>query len=806
MFAFAGSIAPSFASQPAISYDDLQSQRVMQLLDGQSCAARFDGKPAQVAQVQFTPTPSPSPTPSFPPFGQPNGGLYATPFPRGSAVTPLPVPTLTPTAAGTPGPVYLTRSSAPPSIAPARPFGSASPEASPTGVPTLPPGHLAVLADKVTGSTKAGIPGDATGNVHIFYADEVIVGDRAHYDGIKTITISGHTYIENQTKDSVLYADQIVFDTVAEKAVLYKGRGESTQGVETGLVYYSAVDMKSDQHGVSHGDYTSLTTCENPRGGYHVTGRTIDVYPGDKIVITKAVMWLGAAAVFFLPRVVIPLRTVSDERQKPQLFPDIGYNELQGFYVRAKIGFGKDQYYYGTYDIEFYTKQGITLGYNGQIAKKNGKRVTQISLQRVQNHLPGGSNTTNAQIQDTENFGQNLRGQFGFNYQGSYGPYTNFPPQEQYSAQVAHTQARESQTYTFNRSETTGQSTSDNYGFTDTRTFQPELQNDFSLALSHSSTYGTFTSSNATATISDLLHWASRGADYELNYDKTLAATPFGLNKEPELTIRPIEFMPHFIFPVAPTFTVGEYNEPATPETTQRADLAFDIGPALYHIYGSDFSATVNVSQFLYGTGDEKASIQQTMSLTTPIGRHIVNNISYNEQNFNGPGTVPFSTIDLQNTPNTKTANDIVRIFNNEVYDLSLSFSTLFMAQAQPVSYVLTTRPSRRSYASISGTFNPGPGNGFFTTNFQTTTPFGRDSWLQFVGDFNWKEKGRIENKSIFYSHIIGNCYEFQVQYNQSASTVNVVLFILAFPSHAANFGLNYSGNVLPSSFNGTGF
>lgn len=181
----------------------------------------------------------------------------------------------------------------------------------------------------------------------------------------------------------------------------------------------------------------------------------------------------------------------------------------------------------------------------------------------------------------------------------------------------------------------------------------------------------------------------------------------------------------------------------------------------------------------------------------------MVNNVTYNEENFNGPGTVPFSTIDLQDTPNTKTANDILRIFNGDVYDLSLSYSTLFEPQAQPVSYVLTMKPSPRSYATFSGTWNPGPGNGFDTTNFQTITPFGRDSWLQFAGDLNWKEDGRIENKSIFYSHIIGNCYEFQIQYNQSASTVNFAVFILAFPTQAAEFQLNSSGNVLPSSFNG---
>jgi hypothetical protein len=103
----------------------------------------------------------------------------------------------------------------------------------------------------------------------------------------------------------------------------------------------------------------------------------------------------------------------------------------------------------------------------------------------------------------------------------------------------------------------------------------------------------------------------------------------------------------------------------------------------------------------------------------------------------------------------------------------------------------------------LQGSFFPGPGQGFNTTNVQFSTPFGRGSWLQFLGDIDWKNKARILNKSIYYSRIIGDCYQIQVQYNQNARQVNVTLSLLAFPSHAASFGLNTTGSIIPSSFNG---
>jgi hypothetical protein len=659
------------------------------------------------------------------------------------------------------------------------------------------------MADKVTGSTKPGVPGDAIGHVHIFYQDEVLVGDRAHYDGVKTIVVSGHPYILNNAKNSVLYADTITFDTVAQKATLSNGRGESSQGVEQGLVYFGAKNLNSDEHGIAHGTQATVTTCEHPRGGYHITGKTIDVTPGDRMVITHAILWLGAAAVFFLPRVVIPLRSISDERQRPQFFPEVGYNSYQGFYVKARLGFGHDYYYYGYYTIEFYTKQGTTLGYNGTIAKRNGKRTTNVAVQRVQNKLQG-STLYNLAAQDQENFSNTLRGQLGFSYQGSYGPLINLPPNTNVNANVTHASGTESQSYSYLRSATSGQASNDSFGFSDSRSFSQTLQNSFTANLSRSqSTYaGSFTQ-NSTGTVNDLLHWANPAADYQLTFAKTFAQEPFGINKEPELQVRPNIFLPHFLFPFSPMLTIGEYNEPQTPETTQRADLALDMGPALYRSILGDFSATVNVHQYAYGTGDLKASIAQMMTLNSAIGQHISNNITYNEGNFNGPGTVPFNTLDLQNSPNFKNASDVLRFFNGDVYNLSLSFTTAFNGIAQPVAYLLATRPSPRSFVQLQGSFFPGPGQGFNSTNVQFSTPFGRGSWLQFLGDIDWKNKARILNKSVYYSRIIGDCYQIQVQYNENARQVNVTLSLLAFPSHAASFGLNTTGSIIPSSFNG---
>ncbi len=176
----------------------------------------------QVAQALPTPevaSPSPQATPTFPP-GQPGGGhLYATPQPTGPPVTPLPVPTPSPQAT-TSGPVFLVRPTGSPK--PLTPKGSPTPSPSPTptGVPTLEPGKIAILGDQIIGNVNENQPGDIIGHVQIYYQDGMVAGDRAHYDGKRTVTVTGHPYIINRQQDTILRADEIAFDTVTRSATL----------------------------------------------------------------------------------------------------------------------------------------------------------------------------------------------------------------------------------------------------------------------------------------------------------------------------------------------------------------------------------------------------------------------------------------------------------------------------------------------------------------------------------------------------------------------------------------------------------
>lgn len=795
------------AAVAAAHSSTLEDQRAISLLNATPCAAdaRRIGR-AEVAQAEPTVTPSPTPTPVQAPYlpHSTNGTLqfFQTPRPNGSPrASPPPLPGgATPTPAA--GPVFLQRGGVtPPPIAPAG-QGRPGPTPEPTGVPTLAPGYVAIIADRVTGNTRPGQPGDAVGNVHIYYGQDEIVGQRAHYDGDRTVTITGHPFIIDQTHDSILNADQISFDTINQTARLVHGNGESSQGVERGLVHYRARDLHTDANGVGHGQRPFVTTCENARSGYHITGRTMDVIPGDRIVIYSAILWLGAAAVFFLPKVVIPLRQVEDQRVRPQYFPNVGYDAYEGYWVQTKIGFGRDSYYYGYYEVNYYTKVGLGLGYVAFFARRNGRRTGSVHIYRIHDRRVNQTQL-NVQAQETENYSRTLHSNLSYSYQSNYGPLTNLPANTALTFNFAHQTQKDSQNYTFTHTAVGTQSQSNDVSFADTIQFSPTLSEALNFSLTNSSSnYGGFSSSNASATLDSVLHWSTKGADYQLTWDRSYSRIPYGDNEIPQLQIRPYAFFPHFIFPVSAQFTIGQYSEPSNAFHSQRADLAFVLGPAIYRVFGSDFQATLDVNQYAYGTGDLKASITQLMSLTTPISNHVVNMITYNESNYNGPPAVPFQYLDQLPTMNTKGAQDLLRFFNGSVYNLSLGFSTLFDARAQPVSYQFQLSPTSSSVLLLGGAFIPGPGLGFQQTNVQFSTPFGRDTQLEFAGNVNWDFHRRISDKIVYLTKTIGQCYQLQVLYNQDSKLVNVSLNLLAFPSHAAGFGLGQGGAIIPSNFN----
>jgi hypothetical protein len=819
-------IASTFAPSTAADLPTGTNAEALNLLNSKCSLAQASQSPAPGTSSSASPAPTPSASPSgfgptipAPPSAfQGPATLYAPQPSSSPQFTPPPLPTPTPSVRTTSGPIYIQRETPAPS-----PGANGAPTPIPTTTPhpqqTLGPGQYIVLSNNATGVNAPGEPADLDGNVNIFFADGLLVGDHAHYDGVQYFDITGHPYIRNREDDSIIYADSIRYDTFTSRAILVNSRGATTQGVDRGKFHFAAKTLRTEGSGVMHGDRASFSTCENPRGGYHVESKTLDIIPGDKAIGHNNVIYLGGVAILYLPLIVISLaENTPGTRRNTGVIPLVGYSQSQGFYVLAKIGFGTTDYYYGYYRVEEFTRLGTGLGYVAFFRRKDGKRSVDVNFYHFQSHATDIQPTgTNLQVTDQEIWSKYLRATFGINYTGSYAPDVNIPNSLTIQGSISHQTSKDSQSYTFNRQTTTDGDSSLNLGFTDQRTISPAVTQGVNLSLTNNSnSYAGVSGGNVQSihinTVTDI---KGPGETYDLTYDRTDSVSPVGIDKEPELLIRPLgQLLPNFnLIPITGTFAIGNYSEEQTVTTatslnsgyqifnTQRAQAALTFGPEVAHFLGSDFNASVIATQDAYATGDLKAEIQQNASFTTPLGDHVINAITYTEQNTNGPSAEPFQTFDVL-SGNSNQASDLVRIFNGSAYNLTLSSDTLFKRDAQPITYQLAFMPTIKTAVMVGGSYNPGPGNGFESTTVQISTPVGYESDIQFSTNADWKNKGRLNDKNVYFRKVIGECYEVDVAYNQDLRQVTLAVQLLAFPTQRLNFGLGQSGSIVPGSLN----
>jgi len=739
-------------------------------------------------------TPAAAPAASASPLGAP-----------GSGATPIPV-TAAPAAGTLLGPDAARPSASPaglaasPAPSASLPPGAAAAGVAPSPTRTLGPNEIVTIADRLTGSSDKSQPSDLIGNVHVFFSDGQIVGDRAHFDGEHTISVSGHTYIVNRVSDAILYAERIDFDTQTKRATLIGGSGETVEGVQQGKLYFSAQRLTTNEYGVAHGERASFTTCAHPHAGYHIEARSIDVMPGDRLIARKAVIFLGPTAVFYIPTLVIPLREYADERRQATFLPVIGYDQVDGFFIKARIGFAPSPTYYGYYRVEYFTKRGLGLGYVAFAGSKTGRRYVTVDAYTINDRIQGGRQT-NFSLQEVENFNRRLRSLVGVQYQGDYGPNINLPASLNVTGSVIRQGNASTENLTFTRFLQGNLSDNLNVGLVDSINVTKTLNQQINLA------YTKFNSpivSSNTLHINTNTHLFSKFADYNLTYDKTdYSSNPFGFNKEPELQILPHINYGNFRFGPQLQLTAGEYSEPQNHFATQRVQGVLNETAYAKVFHSSDFTANYTIAQDYYGTGDLKGFESQNATLTTPIGNHVVNALTYNEQHPFGPSDVPFQLLDRLSS-GQHSAQEVIRVFNRDIYSFSLSDGTNFARQAQPVSYQFGIRPSLRSYVVLGGFYTPGPGQGFGLTNIQAITPFGLATTLELTTNVDWHNHGRLENKNIYLTRTIADCYNVQFAYNQDLKSFTFNVSILAFPGQSAGFGFGGTqqpSGILPQNF-----
>jgi len=768
-------------------------------LSGGVVAAAFAVVAAVLVRVCSSPAiADPQPMPSVTPL------FYATPAPSPADDIPTiyhaPLPIPSPAASGAPG--------------------AASPGPQATTVP-LAAGEAVVTADRMYGS--GGPHGDITalGHVDIKYGDVDILADQAIYDGTtKVITATGHVRFVNADGDAATAAT-LDYDTNTGRVSMTDVMGQSaqlySQGQQIqGYLYYRAQQVTTypDGHTLLHNGW--VTTCDLNHVAYHITGRDIEIRPGDRLIARHSDLFLGKYLVAALGVVVIPLSREAGQ-QPSTIAPRVGYNSTFGFFVKTFINFYRNPYFYGTYHIDYYQKVGVGVGADLYMYRQDGRGQVQMSFYNVRSNaqqvqLTGQTNTIQASMNLQEPLGQHLTSSLQYSYSGQSSVFSNVPPQTTASLALAHIGTRTQTNYGLNLSNS-GTSSSLGLNLSHTIQFSQSLNQSINVTLQNTNVSGS-SFSHAVGLTTDT-HFSGRAVDGDLSietnhgfqYDVASATLTdvLSFEKLPELTLNAHPFEIDQRVPVDITLVSGVYDDPyetfglgATQHVeTSRMEGTIQLGSALVRIGGnSDLTAMATLRQDAYGTGDLRGVFGDSFTLHTMYGTHADSTLSLNVNSVRG--FTPMQSFDSEFPSNNYT--EAIDIYNGSNYRFTASTSYDVLAHMQSsITYQLTAQPV--PYATlVLGTSFDTHGTGYGPMSIQLQTPLGKVDYLEMLANYDFKLHG-LQGQNYYLTHNVNNCYLVRVAYLQPLHEVDLSVSLLAFPGQGVNFGFTNQGSFLPTSF-----
>ena len=699
----------------------------------------------------------------------------------------------------------------------------ATPEASPGPTSTAVPlgqGQALVKADKMYGS--GGPKGDITalGHVDIKYGDVDIIADQAVFDGItKIITATGHVKFINANGDTAT-ATSLDYDTNNGRVTMNDVNGQSSSLYASGeqiqgYVYYKAQQVIAYPDGHTLLKNGWITTCDLSHVAYHITGREIEVRPGDRIIARHSALYLGKYLVAALGLLVIPLSKASAQHPSA-IAPRVGYSSTLGWFVKTYINFYRSPYYYGTYHVDYYQKVGVGLGADLYLYRQDQRGQAAISFYDLHSNaeqiaLTGQKNTLQGSLSMQEPLGAHLMSTLNFSYAGQSTIFSSIPPQTSANLAIAHTGGRTQTNYGLNLSNSGGNS-SLGLSLSHTIQFSQSLSQNFNVAVSNTHVSGS--SFSHQVSLDTDTHFSGRALDGDLAIQTSHGyqyadiggiRTPLlAFQKLPELTLNAHAFEIDQRVPVDLTLVGGVYDDPyetfgttTAHVETSRLEAAVTLGDALLRIGGnSDFTAQATLRQDAYGTGDLRGLFGDQFSLHTLYGTHADTTIDYAVNSVRG--FTPLQSFDGEFSSNTYT--EAFDVYNGSYYRLTASTSYDVLQHFQsPISYSLTANPGPYSSLTLGTSFDP-HGTGFGPMSIQLQTPVSKTDYLQMLASYDFKLHG-LQGQNYYLTHNVNNCYLVRVAYLQPLHEVDLSVSLLAFPGEGVSFGFTNQGSLLPQSF-----
>jgi len=235
--------------------------------------------------------------------------------------------------------------------------------------------QVLIAADRIDGG-RTGEQGRivATGNVRATYEQYVLTADRLVLDQ-STYVASAEGNVRQTFAGRELRAERLEWDYLRETGRAFGAeteyRGVIVRGKE--ILFREERQQALD---------ASFTTCDLPRPHYRLTARSIGVAPGERVLARGVSPWLLGVRLLTLPRVAFSLREGAGGES---IFPRIGYNAREGFYVGRRIRLVDAT----DYTVLFDGRLALRRGFLGKVEGwENGRRLRWISAVGIKEPAP----------------------------------------------------------------------------------------------------------------------------------------------------------------------------------------------------------------------------------------------------------------------------------------------------------------------------------------------------------------------------------------------------------------------------------
>ncbi len=588
-------------------------------------------------------TPSPAP-PTVPP---PIPASPTTP-----PVTPPIAPSASPTSGVTP-PLLPPRTGTLPPATQETPLPGSERNPAFTGNPKADPNDVDLESDTAEETAQGTVIG--RGHVRVLYQGYVLTGEHVELDtnrGLATFYGPVHLVGPNgQTADTGadgtlrLNLQRGTYTLTGTRSIIQPEQVQTPIGLILPIYAYGGIVR--GRPGFIDALNSQFTTCNFPDPHYSFGARELYIIPGKRLVGRNVSFYRKGHRVFSIPYLFLPL---NERLARQTLFPTVGQTPDEGYFIKFAFGYALAASLPGILRVEEFQKKGTGLGFDQTYGSTD--RPTRGSGQFTFYNLydkSQGADDLNGSLNHTQRFGT-VNATLNAQYQ-----------QNSYFAGLSRSQ---SQNTTLGLTRNVGNlSTSlltslsqSSYGSGISQTLTSSLDNTYqptnTSQLETRFDFSQFTSPGFLGIGGDNRQELDSNLDYHNRgklFDMEVLATKYtqlassagssrffgGLERLPEFRLATDALRASFLRSFLPKAThvdmsLGDFNEPSSLTSSQRARFNIDLGTTTQKISGrSDFDYGGSFQQGFYGDNTAQYVLNGRTGYRLRVGQKSSLNATY---------------------------------------------------------------------------------------------------------------------------------------------------------------------------------